>query len=214
MDTYQTMRAIIVPVEKAVTASADIPLEDAITLVTILCCGPKGNDCTRAGCQAILVMDEHQHVLGMVDFQCVIRVLVSEVAASSMPDRVHALWDALGQVSRTAPVDDAKFGLAARLLKNARRPISDVIVKIRKTISPEADLLEALMALAENSASVLPVYDGDRLVGIVRDLDLFARIADIAQSLNKSEVNLYGHPLKHAPERAMGTRRLETKLGT
>ncbi len=214
MDTYQTVGEIMVSTENAVTARADTPLEEAMALLTGLCHGLKGSNCTKAECQPVLVIDENQHVIGMVDFQCVIRVLVPEVAASSMQDRVHALWDALGQVSKAAPVDDAKFGLAARLLKNARRPISDVMLKIRKTISPEADLLEALMALAANGASVLPVYDGDRLVGLVRDSDLFVRIAAMSQSLNKSEVGLYGHPLKHAPEHAMGTRRPETTIGT
>ena len=41
------------------------------------------------------------------------------------------------------------------------------------------------MVLTDNKASVLPVYDGDQLVGVVRDSDLFLKIADMLQDTDR-----------------------------
>ena len=210
MDTYQTIKDIVVPVEKTSFARPDTPLDDVITLLRDLSCGPE-KGCSESGSQTILVMDDEQHVLGVVDFQTVMKVLVPEMA-DSVSDRVRALWDMLGQVSKTSPADDAKFGLTARLLKNARRPISDAMLRIRKNIGPEADLLEAIMALAENSVGVLPVYDGDKLIGIVKDSDLFLMMGDVLRSLNKSAANVRGHPVSNAHENAIGSRGPESTM--
>jgi CBS domain-containing protein len=78
-------------------------------------------------------------------------------------------------------LEETKLGLRARIIKNAEMPVRDFMVKIRGTISADADVPEALMVLCENRASVLPVYEGDQPVGIVRDSDLFLKIADILQ---------------------------------
>ena len=64
--------------------------------------------------------------------------------------------------------------------------MGDIMLKIRGTISADADVLEALMVLGENKVSVLPVYEGDQPVGIVRDSDLFLKIADILQDTGKT----------------------------
>jgi CBS domain-containing protein len=52
-------------------------------------------------------------------------------------------------------------------------------LKIRGTIDSEAGLLQALKIIYNNKITVLPVYEGDKLIGVVRDSDLFLTVADI-----------------------------------
>jgi CBS domain-containing protein len=50
--------------------------------------------------------------------------------------------------------------------------VGDIASQNLVTISPEADMREALDLMAENQVRRLPVVDGDRLVGIVAQADI------------------------------------------
>ena len=39
--------------------------------------------------------------------------------------------------------------------------------------------MEALKTIYKNKITVVPVYEGDRLVGVLRDSDLFLAVADV-----------------------------------
>jgi predicted transcriptional regulator len=65
------------------------------------------------------------------------------------------------------------------VIKNAETKVKDVMLKIKGTIDSEAGLLQALKIIYNNKITVLPVYEGDKLIGVVRDSDLFLTVADI-----------------------------------
>lgn len=71
------------------------------------------------------------------------------------------------------------MGFRARVIKNSETRVGDVMLKIRGTIKADARLIEALRTIYKNKITVVPVYDGDRLVGVLRDSDLFLAVADI-----------------------------------
>ena len=177
MSKFDKIREMMIPLNEAIMATEETRLKDAIPALRSLYCEVEEGKCTEHGFRAILVLDEDQRFLGILDFQSIIRILVPEVFGS-FAEKVHALWDSLGAVSRFGPVDETKLSLNTRIAKNAEKPLWHFMLKIRGTISTDADLLEALMVLCRNKASILPVYDGDQLVGIVRDSDLFMRIAE------------------------------------
>ena len=65
------------------------------------------------------------------------------------------------------------------VLKNAETQVGEIMLKIRGTIQADADLMEALKLIYANKITVLPVYDGDKIIGVLRDSDLFLTVADI-----------------------------------
>jgi CBS domain-containing protein len=71
------------------------------------------------------------------------------------------------------------MGFAARVIKNAETSVKDVMLKVRGTIGPDADLMEALKVIHKNKIVVLPVCEGDKLVGVVRDSDLFLAVTAV-----------------------------------
>jgi len=177
----QKIKEIMIPLSSAATATADMPLKAAIRALRKLYCEVEEGKCTEAGFRTIVILDSSGHIAGILDFQSIIKVLIPETAGS-FPAKVRAVWDSLGAVNPYSPsLEEARLGLRARILKNAEKPVGEIMLMIRGTISADADVLEALMVLGQNKVSVLPVYEGDQPVGIVRDSDLFLKIADILQ---------------------------------
>ncbi len=63
------------------------------------------------------------------------------------------MWDSLGAVNPNSPsLEETKLGLRARIIKNAEKPVGDIMLKIRGTISADADVLEALMVLGRKQS--------------------------------------------------------------
>jgi CBS domain-containing protein len=182
MSTSQKIREFMIPLSNAATATADMPLKEAIRALRKLYCEVEEGKCTEAGFRTIVVLDGSGRIVGILDFQTIINVLIPETAGS-FPAKLRAVWDSLGAVSPNLPsLEETKLGLRARIMKNAEKPVGDIMLKIRGTISADADVLEALMVLCENKVSVMPVYEGDEVVGVVRDSDLFLKIAEILQT--------------------------------
>jgi CBS domain-containing protein len=181
----QKIGDIMIPLSSAATATADMPLKEAIRTLRKLYCEVEEGKCTEAGFRTIVVLDGSGRIAGILDFQAIINVLIPETAGS-FPAKLRAVWDSLGAVSpNSQSLEETKLGLRARIMKNAEKPVGDIMLKIRGTITADADVLEALMVLCENKVSVLPVYEGDQPVGIVRDSELFLKIAEILQETSQ-----------------------------
>ncbi len=56
--------------------------------------------------------------------------------------------------------------------------VKDIMLKVKGAIDASATVEEGLTTIVQTKISVLPVYDGDRAVGIVRDTDIFLAITD------------------------------------
>jgi len=53
------------------------------------------------------------------------------------------------------------------------------MLKSRASIQADADLVEALKLIFRKKIKKLPVYDKEKLIGVVRDADLFLAVADV-----------------------------------
>lgn len=65
------------------------------------------------------------------------------------------------------------------MLQNAATKVGDVMLKIKGHIDADADMMTALKSMYRNKVTVLPVYEGDTIVGVLRDSDLFLAAANI-----------------------------------
>ncbi|MGD9279304.1 MAG: CBS domain-containing protein [Desulfobacterales bacterium] len=62
--------------------------------------------------------------------------------------------------------------------------VKDIMLKVRGAIDASASVEEGLKTIVQNKISMLPVYEGDKAVGIIRDTDIFLAITD---SLEKEQ---------------------------
>ncbi len=56
--------------------------------------------------------------------------------------------------------------------------VKDIMLKVKGTIDADATLEEGLRTIVQNKISVIPVYDGKKAVGLIRDTDIFLAITD------------------------------------
>ncbi|MGB6064365.1 MAG: CBS domain-containing protein [Desulfomonilaceae bacterium] len=179
MPITKKVKDILVPLSNYAVTSPDKPLRAAVPKLRKIYCEVEYGKCTEAGHRTILVLDDSGKLVGILDFKSILRVLIPEIAGG-----VSAKLEALGvsiafAQADSADLDEARLGLRARVIKNAETKVKDVMLKIRGSIGSDADLLEALKSIYSNQITVLPVYEGGKLVGVVRDSDLFLVVAEI-----------------------------------
>jgi CBS domain-containing protein len=56
--------------------------------------------------------------------------------------------------------------------------VKDIMLKVKGSIDADASMEEGLRTIVQKKLSVLPVYDGDKAVGLIRDTDIFLAITD------------------------------------
>ena len=117
--------------------------------------------------------------MGILDFKSILAVLIPEIAGG-LTAKLEALGVSVAFAQAgSANLDEARMGFRARVIKNAETKVGDVMLKIRGVIKADASLMEALKTICKNKITVVPVYEGDRLVGVLRDSDLFLAVADV-----------------------------------
>jgi CBS domain-containing protein len=59
-----------------------------------------------------------------------------------------------------------------------RLKVKDIMLKVKGMIDADASMEEGLRTIVQKKLSVLPVYEGDKAVGLIRDTDIFLAITD------------------------------------
>ena len=169
----------MVPISDYAVTTADKTLGEAVPALRELYCEVEWGKCTEAGHRTILVLDADGSLVGILDFKSILAVLIPEIAGG-LTARLEALGVSIAFAQAdSANLDETRMGFRARVIKNAETKVGDIMLKIRGVITADADLMEALKTIYKNKITVLPVYEGDRLVGALRDSDLFLAVADI-----------------------------------
>jgi CBS domain-containing protein len=169
------VRDLMVPIDKYVTAKVDNTLQEAVEKLEEGFLKRDPGERHRT----ILVLDESGTLVGIIDFRRIIEVLIPE-CSEKLRMRLEDLGLALMSVTSTSK-GAAGTGLTFRdrALKNAQTKVRDIILKTRGATQADDDLLEAVKIKCSNNLTVLPVYEGDQLVGVLRDVDVFLAIARI-----------------------------------
>jgi acetoin utilization protein AcuB len=125
------------------------------------------------------------------------------IVVSSKTTLPEAFWLMIENCIRRLPVVDEGVLVGIVTLEDIRGKIPDHIIKIDpirvsdilvklsvclvmtrspKTISPNANLIEAARKMFEYKISTLPVMDGDKLVGIITESDIFRALVKLLES--------------------------------
>jgi CBS domain-containing protein len=179
MPITKKVRDLLVPLSEYAVTSPDKTLRAAVPSLRKLYCQVEDGRCTEAGHRNILVIDEAGRLVGILDFKNILKALIPEVAGGLMA-RFEAVEVSVAFAQADSPeLDETRLGFRARVLKNSETLVRDVMLRIRGTIDANADLMEALKLMFKNKITVIPVYDGDRIIGVLRESDLFLTVADI-----------------------------------
>ena len=179
MPLKNKVKDIMIPIEKYAVIGPDATLQEAILSLRRSFCKLEKGFCDETGPRTILVVDPSGTLVGLLDFRSLLKVLVPEVAGK-LTDWLASLEVSIVFAQAGADnLDQSREGVAARVLKNAQIKVKEIMLKSLGHIESDARLLEALKLIFRKKLSVLPVYDRHRLVGVVRDADLFLAVADM-----------------------------------
>ncbi|MFC1834231.1 HPP family protein [Thermodesulfobacteriota bacterium] len=170
---------VMIPLRNCAVVGANDPLRTAAVQLREVYCEVETGACTEAGHRTALVLDDNQKLVGILDFKGILRVLIPEIAGGLSSRLASLEVSAVFAEAAASDLDETKLGFAARVIRNADTVVKDVMLKVRGSIDPEADLVEALKIIYRNKIVVLPVFEEGKLVGVVRDSDLFLAVAAI-----------------------------------
>ena len=179
MPLVKKARDVMIPIDDCAVVRVDDSLKDAALSLRRVYCETEAGTCTEAGHRTAVVLNDKKELVGILDFKRILKVFIPEIAGG-LTGKLEALEVSIAFAEAGAQdLDEKNLSLRARVVKNAEVPVKSVMLKSRASIKADSDLLEALKTIYRNKITVLPVYDGDKLVGIIRDSDLFLSIASI-----------------------------------
>jgi CBS domain-containing protein len=180
MPLRRKVQDIMVPLADYATTGPDKLLKDAVLEMRKIYCQVETGECTEAGHRTSLVLDEDGNLVGIIDFRSVLKTLIPELAGS-FGEKISALGVSIAFAEADASdLDESAAGFVERVHKYSETKVKDMMLKIRgKGIQADARLIDALRLLYRLKVTVMPVYEGEKLVGALRDSDLFLATAAI-----------------------------------
>jgi CBS-domain-containing membrane protein len=116
----------------------------------------------ETGHHTVLVFDEAYTLVGMLLQKDILKGLEPKFA-QHYDEGVPIFWDSL-----------LESGGEARLAQ----PIKDFMSEVKVTISADDSVLKASHVMLQEEAYLLPVMEGDKLLGVVRMGDIFQQITN------------------------------------
>ena len=179
MPIQMKVKDIMVPIDEYAVTRVDKTLKEAVPELMRIYCQVETGKCTEAGHRTSLVLDAEGELAGILDFKSILAVLIPEIAGG-ISGKLHALGVSIAFAEADAhDMDQSKHGFRSRVRQNAQTHVKDVMLKIRGTIDADAGFLDALKMIYRNKITILPVYEAGKLVGVVRDSDLFLAAANV-----------------------------------
>lgn len=179
MQMNSLVRDIMIPLSGCAVVNAGDPLRKAAVQLREVYCEVETGTCTEAGHRTALVLGDGGELVGILDFKGILGVLIPELAGGLSARLASLGVSAAFAEAGASDLDETELGFQARVIKNAETVVKDVMLKVRGSIGPEADLVQALKVIYRNKIVVLPVFDEGKLVGVVRDSDLFLAVTGV-----------------------------------
>ena len=88
---------------------------------------------------------------------------------------------------RMDPIEAAGYDIIRISNMLAKLPIRQLMTKNPKTIAPTESLVKAAQLMLRNKISTLPVLDGDELVGIITERDVFRAFVESEEQREQVE---------------------------
>ncbi len=172
----------MIPLEKYATITPDATLKEAALALRTSHCELETGMCTETGPRTVFVIDDNGKLVGILDFSSILSTLIPEITGG-LSARLAALGVTIAFAQAdAADQDETRLGFKARVIKNAETKVRDIMLKTRGSIDANATLMDALKKMYRNKITKLPVYEGGKLVGVLRDTDLFLAVAEILES--------------------------------
>jgi predicted transcriptional regulator len=128
--------------------------------------------------RTILVTDDAQHLKGYLSLRDLTRAIGPKYLSKKAPDyKGHQPFMGISD-DFTALSLIWQEGFTLKIMEEVRKPVADVLTLIKNTVSPNDPFAKCAYLLLVEDVLILPVVEDDKIIGVVRLVDIFERIAD------------------------------------
>lgn len=170
----KTVSDLMVPVAQFAVVKAEDSVREAVRRLTKVFLREHDDERVRT----ILVVDEDQKLVGLLSFRKILKSLVPE-ALGTLRERLRSLG--ISTAFAEAGFEDlagARAEFNARVMEEAQMQVKEIMTVVSRGVETDTPLVEAIRIKFKQDLQVLPVYQGDRLVGVLRDVELFLALAE------------------------------------
>lgn len=180
MPLNKRLREIMVPVAKYATTNADSTLKEAVLKLREVYHDVENGECIEAGHRTCLVFDRKSSLVGILDFRSILETLFPEVAGG-IGEKLTSLGISVALAEGDMKDrEEITADLAERVLLHAETRVEDMMLQVRgKGLQADDFLVQGLKTMHRLRVTVMPVYEEDILVGVLRDSDLFLAVTNI-----------------------------------
>ncbi len=126
--------------------------------------------------RVILVFDEKYRLLGVVRRRDILRGLEPEFMGSGPQTYKRKAFD----IEIDPNLAELSFERwMSELGGKADKPVSEVMMKIVATVDRDDNLMKIIYKMIDNDLSLIPVMQENKVVGVVRSVDVFHEISKI-----------------------------------
>lgn len=163
MSRIMKVRDLVVPVEEYPVIYDDAAVAEAIGELRS---SFHEKDGTWYGFQSLLVLNRKERLVGILTLRGLLKAF-----------KIQALYDHLLKGDPSGMMFIKPFSNSLEItVKDIMRPLKLV------TVQQDSSILEAVQIICRKKVNSLPVMDGDKLVGIVRTMDLFWSVGELLEN--------------------------------
>jgi len=161
------VKEILVPISDYPNIRDGASVKDAFLLL-------KNNFEKGKGYRSILVVDEKNQLKGLVAMRDLIQAVEPRFLKASKPDAYQGLspeYPALSLIWQELFSEECK--------EEAKKAVKEVMAPVQATVTLEDPIAKAAYLLIMTNSHILPILDKDKVIGVVRLVDVFKEITDV-----------------------------------
>jgi CBS domain-containing protein len=161
------VKEILVPISDYPNIGDGASVKDAFLIL-------KNNFEKGKGYRSILVLDERNQLKGVLSLADLIKAVEPQFLKVTKPDAYQGIsvgYPALSLIWQELFSEECK--------EEAKKPVKEVMAPVQATVTLEDPIAKAAYLLIMTNSRVLPVLDKDKVIGVVRLVDVFKEITDV-----------------------------------
>ena len=173
------VREMMIPVEKYPSVRIDDTLKRAVEVIE----GARLEVGRRVSLpRVLLVFDHEDDLVGIVRRRDIMRGLEPDFLVSQ-PLEYRVKFFEVGVDPHLSELSselskEVDLGRVVRgLREQANRSVGDVLRPISTSLGPDDQVMKAVYEMVSLNESLIPVVEGDRVIGVIRSVDVFHELA-------------------------------------
>ena len=164
-------RDFMIPIEEYPHIDASSSVCDAMSLMHSSLAAPHKF-------RTILVTDENERLLGYLSLRDLIRAVGPRYLRKEAPNYKghHPFQGISNDLSALSLI--WQEGFSVKIQEEAKKPLKDMMTLIERTVAPDDSFAKCIYLMMVLDELMIPVVDSDKVIGAIRQVDVFERIAE------------------------------------